>query len=465
MFKLNAVQGRKDATTEKSDDTVSALQPRQLHLMGYVLDGVIVLAMGAILFWGISTQFPNQYNDVTRYQCYANVFWQGPSGLAPLPPKQCAFLSGYTSTALVQKLQAHHIPQRLISLIESQPTDQALHALPPEYPLLTLVPFTLGLVAPQAWYQIAFALWMVLVAGIIYFVLKNYQSRSAAIAFAVYLAIGSWATAAGRFDLIPAGLTLGAVILAGRSRWKSAFALLALATMLKFYPVVLVLPFLIAQQRPLKEKWLSWQRWKALGVFVAICVGLTVVSLLLNIADTLSPFTYFLNRPTQIESLQASLLWLGHLAGYPFQETFTYQSLNVLSPLSSKVSLLGYAGLSAGLLYTFWLQWRGKIDVAMASLLTLLVLMLTGKVFSPQYLMWVTPLIAYVGRGNWKWLLGWGAVGALTTFIFPYMYDNFVIDKYFWVIVARNGLMLVFVLALLWYAARGHGVSESVSKE
>jgi len=55
-------------------------------------------------------------------------------------------------------------------------------------------------------------------------------------------------------------------------------------------------------------------------------------------------------------------------------------------------------------------------------LLTLLVVIVTGKVFSPQYLIWVTPFVAYVGKNNWKWLVSWGSVGLLTTFIYPHIY-------------------------------------------
>ncbi len=105
-------------------------------------------------------------------------------------------------------------------------------------------------------------------------------------------------------------------------------------------------------------------------------------------------------------------------------------------------------------MYTSWLQWRGKLDIYWASLLTLLIVVITGKVFSPQYLMWITPLVAYIGKSNWKWLVSWGGVGALTTFIFPYMFDHFVIDKYYPVIGVRNGLIVIIVLALLYHVAR-----------
>src|SRR6202022_1489129 len=124
----------------------------------------------------------------------------------------------------------------------------------------------------------------------------------------------------------------------------------------------------------------------------------------------------------QLESTPATLVWLGSYLGYPIQYVFTFQSNNVLSPLASKISLLSTACLVAGLLYTFWLQWRGKIDIFMSSLLTLLIVMIAGKVLSPQYLMWAVPFIAYVGKSNWKWLVAWGCVCVLTTIIFPFVY-------------------------------------------
>jgi hypothetical protein len=286
-------------------------------------------------------------------------------------------------------------------------------------------------------------------------VLKRYSSTTAAIAFAVYLVIGSWATAEGRFDLVTAALTLGAVILAAKARWKWAFALLALGTLLKFYPVVLIPPLLIAQQMQESGKWNFWRRWSGLGVFVAVCAGVMAFSLVLNVADTLNPFRYFFARPIQVESFPATLVWLGSLAGYPLQYEFTFQSLNVVSALSSKISVLSTVCLAAGLVYTFWLQWRGKIDIFMSSLLTLLIVMVAGKVLSPQYLIWVAPFIAYVGKANWKWLVSWGSVAILTTIIFPFVYVDLPhIIKYYPLVLVRDLLMLAIVLALLYYGTR-----------
>jgi len=419
-------------------------------------DLAAILVMGLMLLWGASTQFANRYNDVTRYQCYAIAFWQGQAGLQAHglqanASSQCSFLQADSSAALAAKLHQYPLPQALIGLLQTQSTTQPFHALPPEYPLLTLLPFSLPLLAPFAWYQIVFALLMLAAAGLLYALLLRTQSRGAALAFAGYLALGSWATAAGRFDLLPAGLTLGAVLLAGKARWTWAFALLALATLWKFYPVVLVVPFWLAQQAPLSgQRWTARARWSALALFVGLGTLVTLISLCLSVANTLRPLSYFFNRPIQVESFPGTLIWFSSLAGHPTGYNMAYQSLNVVSSLTRSVSLLTTALEVAALAWTFWLQWRGKLDLYAASLLTLLILIATGKVFSPQYLIWVTPLVALLGRAHWQWLLCWGLVCALTTFMFPLHYHSLQeIQQFYAIICVRNLLLLGIACTLL----------------
>lgn len=430
------------------------------------IDVFIIVVMGGLLFYGASWQIFKIHTDVSRYECYAVDFWQGVKALQRFPAEQCGFIVNprvaFISTSqIVQFMVQYHFPSFLVNFVAVQNSSQPFHALPHEYPLPALIPFSLALFATPHWYQVVFAGWMALVAASIYLVLLRYRSRSAAIAFAFFLAAGGWGTAEGRFDLIPSALTLFAVLCAVRTRWNWAFALLALATVFKFYPLPLLIPFLLAQQMTSREKWNAWRRFLPLGSFIAVCVVVMGASLLLSVEGTIGPFSYFENRPFQAETVATSLLWLLSFLGYPVQPVYSYGSLNVVSPLSALMSIIMSVLLVGGLVYTYWLQWRGKIDVAASVLLTLLIVMLTGKVFSPQYMIWVAPLVAYVGQGNRKWIIAWGIVSVLTTVIYPYLYTAIfpiiavpTFPAFYPTTTARNLLLFGFILCLLWYYAQ-----------
>jgi hypothetical protein len=432
----------------------------------YFVDILIVAVMALVLLWGarLQIQFYGLDTDAARYQCYIIAFTQGTSALSQLPAKQCSLMSttariAVPQTVIVQDMKAWRFPEWLVNFVASQSGTQPFRVLPHEYPFLTLVPFLLGMTGPPQWYQIIFAFWMIALAVGSYFLVKRFFSRGAAFALALYLAIGGWVTVGGRFDLIPALFTFIALLCAQRAKWKWAFVMLAFGTLFKFYPLVLVLPFFIAQQRERNERWYSWRRLDGLFVFAAVCLGVEIISLLLSVQGTLAPFSYFGTRPIQVESLSASLLWLSSFFHMPLTFVYSYGSLNVSSPLSSIVSVVGLLALIVGLGYTFWLQWRGKLPLAQATLLTLLIVMLTGKVFSPQYLIWIVPFVAIVGKSNWKWLLCWGTICFLTTLIYPFLYalvHNILLVPllpiFYPVVTARNVLVLSVVIALFYQA-------------
>src|SRR6266699_322127 len=342
---------------QKPGNGILLLKPGGRRIWQYLADILLVLAMSSLLFYGyLSTgRFSNPHTDIARYECYTVAFWRGTPALHWLPPTQCSFIKAGTSPTVVQKMNLHGWLAQVINNIESHQSPlRPLHYLPQEYPLLTIIPFSLGLIAHGGLYRVVFPLWMALVAAIIYFILLRYRSREAAIAFAFYLVVGSWATAEGRFDLIPAGFTLIALILAKHERWRWAFAALALATLFKFYGLVLLVPFLIAQQSQYRgSKWYAWQRWQPLGEFVLLCAVVTGISFMLSIEGTLAPLSYFEVRPVQVESFSASLLWLASFLHHPVQYVVSFGAVNITSPLSHRVDILGMLGMVTGLLCTF----------------------------------------------------------------------------------------------------------------
>ena len=438
-------------------------------------DVLIVVIMGVLLYYGTAWQLFTWYTDAGKYECYAVAFWQGTSALKTLPVNklQCVFVTHplpetifMTNQTLLAILQSHHAPSWLITFIASQSVHVPFHSLPHEYPLLAIVPFTFGLVVAAHWYQVAFALGMYLFVVATYILLRVYRSRRAAIAFALFIVVGGWAVALARYDVVPAMLTLIALLCAERNKWRWAFATLALATMLKFYPVIFVPPLIIAQHSAKFGAWRgTWRTWMrsihGLGTFVLVCAALTLFSLLLSVEGTLGPLGYFNNRPIQVESTASSILWLASFFSFHLHYVANYGSLNVISPLSPVISPLLTLATVVGLLYTFWLQWRGKLTLPVSFLLILLVVVCTGKVFSPQYLLWIFPLLAYVCELDRRWLVSWAGIGALTTWIFPYLYDethNFLkvalLPLFNPVVLTRNVLLIAFTVVLFCYYAR-----------
>src|SRR6266516_2215496 len=162
-----------------------------------------IIVVTILMFCGASWQIFWPSTDAARYQCYALVFWLGGGATHFLTVSHCAFL--HASTILYPPF----------------------HMLPLEYPPLTLVIFSLSLLAPIPYYQLLFALWMALTSMLIYWLLLRYALCGTALTFAFYALVGAWATAEGRFDMVPAALTILSLIAAERKHWTLAYVILA----------------------------------------------------------------------------------------------------------------------------------------------------------------------------------------------------------------------------------------------
>ncbi|HLX39683.1 MAG TPA: hypothetical protein VKR42_04085, partial [Ktedonobacteraceae bacterium] len=207
------------------------------------------------------------------------------------------------------------------------------------------------------------------------------------------------------------------------------------------------------------RKW----RWKNTLIFFGTLVVITGAFALLDFQSAVtSQISYFIHRPVQIESTSSSILWLATAIGFPIHAIYTFGSLNIVSTLSSSVSSIFSLLFVLGTIYTLWLQWRGKIDVLQTCIALLFVFIATGKVFSPQYLIWLMPLLAYSCGLDGFWLIVWGGISLLTTLIYPYLYtrtSNILLALYvpgfIQIVAIRN---LLFVLLALTYLFNWFGV-------
>lgn len=348
------------------------------------------------------------------------------------------------------------------------------HALPVEYPPLAIAPFTLTALPPGLDPHIAFAIWMGLLVLLGYYALVRLAGRVQAVCYIGYLLLGTAALLLARFDVVPALATLVALWCAQRRRYGRAYVLLAVGVLLKLYPIFLVPVILIDHWRASAaathdgadaDVWnpALWRRdigaaarrlWahpatmpvlRGAALSGGIVLAGFLAAYLIDPAGAFSGFRYAGQRPLQVESTPASILWLGTLAGIPAHPDYSFVSLNFAGPLDILLKPLSALALAGGCLWVYWRQARGQLPLERAFLACVCVVLVTNKIFSPQYLIWVLPLVAYVEGFSMLWV----AICVLTWIEFPIMYQwrhpiwTVTYTSAFMPVVAlRNGLLL-----------------------
>jgi hypothetical protein len=266
-------------------------------------------------------------------------------------------------------------------------------------------------------------------------------------------------TAYARFDLLP-GVLCGAAVLALPGRPRAAAAAVAVATGIKLWPALVVVPLLVVV-RP---------RRPAASVLVGTGLAMALVSVALGGWGRLfSPLTYQADRGLQIESVLATPAMLGWLAD-PARWTVAYASSRAyevtgpgVATLLSLSSLLTVAYVVA-LAVAWWRLWVLRDRVRGATVLWVALAAVTGfvvvgKVLSPQYLLWLAPLAA-AGltvenhrRLRW-WTAGLLVAMGLTQVVFPANYGQItLLGDRAWLPVAALALRNALLVVLLGTAA------------
>jgi uncharacterized membrane protein len=259
-----------------------------------------------------------------------------------------------------------------------------------------------------------------------------------------------------RYDHWPALLGAGALaaLVAGRDRL--AFAVLGLAAAAKIYPLVLLPPMLVhvARTRGRSEAGL------ALGVFAA-AAALVVLPFALVAPDGLAASVERqLGRPLQIESLGASFLLAANQAGlYEPSVVSTHGSQNLAGALPDVLATAQTVVQGLALVAVWGLFARGPATparLAAASAASVVVFVALGKVLSPQFLLWLVPVVPLVlGRGRAA-VLGFLAAALVATHLwFPSRYWDVVdLEPVGLLVLVRNALLLALAGILLVLTAR-----------
>jgi hypothetical protein len=247
--------------------------------------------------------------------------------------------------------------------------------------------------------------------------------------------IESGPLALARFDLVPAGLILAALLAREAKRSALWGALLGTATAVKAFPAVLAPSMLRGEKAPPRAL-------AAAAIPLVIAAAIVIVW-----GDEFgSAISYHSSRDLQIETLGATPLLLAHqLFGAGAQVTVGAGAFNLSASgagIARTISIALTIGLVLFLIYECWVRRTPAMVEAIAILAVIIVF---APVLSPQFLLWVLPISAVVygaGREN---------AALLVCFVLTeLMLHNYIgvqnlESGFVWSVAARNAALLVYL--------------------
>jgi hypothetical protein len=269
-----------------------------------------------------------------------------------------------------------------------------------------------------------------------------------------------------RFDLWPAAICAGALAALVCSRPRLGLALLGLGVATKLWPGVVV-PFALVYV------WRRKGRREALvsgGWFGGVLAAWVVPFLIVSPSGLWHSMSGQLTRPLQIESLGSSFLLVGHQFGLDITMRSSHGSQNLagngayaIGVVQTVLQLAVLVVLLAAFLRVRRPSPDELVRYAAAAVVAFVAL---GKVLSPQFLIWLVPLVLLVGgrRGLVATaLLGCAAV--LTQIWFPYRYWDLALafdPLSSWLVFVRD-VVLVALLGVLAWPGRDAGSTTTAA--
>jgi hypothetical protein len=274
----------------------------------------------------------------------------------------------------------------------------------------------------------------------------------AALCFAAVAPLLLGSVLLSRYDLWPAAIVAAALAALVSGRLRLGHALIGLAVTAKLYPAVLVpLGVAFVWKRAGRGEALTCLG-VALGVIAAVFAPFVILSPG-GVWDTLSEQ---LSRPLQVESLGSALLLAGHhLFGLGLTGETSHGSQN-LGGAAADWMAFGTTVVQAAVLIWIWVSFaRGsgsREALVRSSAATLCAFIAFGKVLSPQFPIWLIPIVPLVrGRRGLVATILLGAALVLTQTWFPFRYFRLALnfeEGLSWVLLARD-LTLVALVAVL----------------
>jgi hypothetical protein len=269
-----------------------------------------------------------------------------------------------------------------------------------------------------------------------------------------------------RFDLWPAAICAGAVAALVCGRPRVGLGLLGLGVATKLWPgVVAPFAFVYVWRRQGRRQALAAGGWFA-GVLAAWVLPFLIVSP----SGLWHSVSGQLTRPLQIESLGSSFLLVAHQLGLDITMRSSHGSQNLDGTAPDVIGVV-QTGIQLALLVALllaFLRLRRPLpdDLVRYAAAAVVAFVALGKVLSPQFLIWLVPLVLLVrGRRGLVATLLLGCAAVLTQIWFPYRYWDLALafdPLSSWLVFVRD-LVLVGLLAVLAWPGRDAGSTTTAA--
>ena len=328
----------------------------------------------------------------------------------------------------------------------------------PEYPPAALPAFLLPALGPSDDYRTLFEILMLacgmgivaLVAATLVRVGVAGRELYAYVALAALAPLALGSVVLTRFDLWPALLTVAALAALVSGRDRLGLGVLGLATAAKLYPAVLLPVALVYAARRDRQNVLA-----ALVSFVGALLLCFLPFLLLAPEGVWASIERQTGRPLQIESLGAALLLAGKQLGlYEPTVVSTFGSQNVSGSLPDRLASLQTLLQIVAVVAVWVAVARARDPIAgllCGSAAVVVAFVAFGKVLSPQFLIWLVPLVplAAAVSGLGITVLFVTAL-VLTQLWFPTRYWDVVdLGAVGWLVLVRDLVLVGLLVALV----------------
>ena len=272
------------------------------------------------------------------------------------------------------------------------------------------------------------------------------------------------------YDLFPAALTVGALAAILRKRELLGFGLLGLAVTAKLYPLVLVPPAVAFVWTTVGRRRAAWSVATLAGVAAAVLLPFALIAP----AGLWDSFQAQSSRGLQIESLGSAVLLAAHQLGL-YEATVVRGATGAATrdlegslpdALATVTSLLQIAAVLA-----VWLlhlrEPRSPERLVLASTAAVAGFLVFNRFVSPQYLVWLIPLVLLLLPGR-TGLVAAGLVGAslvLAQIWFFHYSRVFELERITWLVVARDAALLALYVLLLLRLKTSTPSSENTSSQ